>query len=136
MQGLVSRGRESAFQLVERLVIPVQGTDREFVAQQWAVEMASVLGVPLRAVHVAAPIGPRRRDLFEYLTLESAKWSVELETRIVRGTDVVEELVQELDSRDLVIVGTRRMSSHFHLGSVAEGLVRRAPCPVQVVRLE
>ncbi|MDX1612341.1 MAG: universal stress protein, partial [Candidatus Thermoplasmatota archaeon] len=63
-----------AFHPAERIVIPVQGTDREYEAQQWAVEFAAALSVPVYAVHVAQgeeqasqgdPGG--RQDLFEFM---------------------------------------------------------------------
>ena len=61
------------------------------------------------------------------------------ETRIIDGDprDVVLGVAREL-AADLIVIGThgRRGLSRLLLGSVAEDIVRRAPCPVLAVRLE
>lgn len=120
---------------IDRIVVPVEGTADELVAQQWAVEFAAALELPLRAVHISMRPGDSPPDVFAYLESLCKKWHVTLETRTVRGQSVVDELVEELAPRDLVVLGTRKLASHYHVGSVAEDLVRRAPCPVQIVRL-
>lgn len=122
--------------IVEEIVVPVKGTDREFLAQQWAVELAASLDLPVRAIHVVRSDESPAKDLFAFLAQECHKWEVPLQTNLVRGSDVAGELVEELGARDLVVIGTEKLSRQFHVGSVAEELVRRAPCPVQVVRLQ
>jgi nucleotide-binding universal stress UspA family protein len=49
--------------------------------------------------------------------------------------EAIAQLASDLDA-DLIVIGThgRRGVSRFLLGSVAEGVVRIAPCPVLVVR--
>jgi nucleotide-binding universal stress UspA family protein len=49
--------------------------------------------------------------------------------------EAITQLASDLDA-DLIVIGThgRRGVSRFLLGSVAEGVVRIAPCPVLVVR--
>jgi nucleotide-binding universal stress UspA family protein len=65
------------------------------------------------------------------------KVSVVVETRLVTGTPVeqIVHLAKELPA-DLIIMGThgRTGVSYVFLGSVAEKVVRRAPCPVLTVR--
>lgn len=55
--------------------------------------------------------------------------------RLESPTHEIAQLASDLEA-DLVIVGThgRRGASRLLLGSVAEGVVRLAPCPVLVVR--
>ncbi len=126
-----------AFRPAERIVIPVEGTDREYEAQQWAVEFAAALGVPVSALHVApGDEDVERQDHFSFIEKLAEKWEVELDTVTISSNDVVDELVQELQPRDLVVIGTRKLSGQYHVGSVAAALVRKAPCPVQIVRLE
>ncbi len=118
-----------------RIVIPVEGTDREYLVQDWAIEFAAALGTPVYAVHVANnPAGPPN-GVFDFLESIAARWRVSLETRVQEAGDVAEELLAELGPMDLVVLGTRRLGRRYHFGSVAESLVARAPCPVQVVRL-
>lgn len=128
-----------SFQPADRVVIPVQGTDREFLAQQWAVEFAAALGVPICAVHVATgeePADVDEDEIFSYVGEEAMKWGVPIETHVQVGRNVVDVVLDELRPRDLVVIGTRRLGSAFHMGSVTAELVRRAPCPVQIVRIE
>jgi nucleotide-binding universal stress UspA family protein len=65
------------------------------------------------------------------------KLGVIVETRLVPGTpvDQILDLAKGLPA-DLIIMGThgRTGVSHVFLGSVAEKVVRRAPCPVLTVR--
>lgn len=130
-----------AFHAFERIVVPVQGTDAELVAQVWAVQLAADMRIPLLAVHVGDEADGEAneregRERFGYLAKECSEWDVPFELRILRGGRVADEIVEELRPRDLVVIGTRRLAHEYHLGSVAHELIRRAPCPVQVVRIE
>jgi nucleotide-binding universal stress UspA family protein len=55
--------------------------------------------------------------------------------RLDAASEEISQLAADLEA-DLVVVGThgRRGLGRFLLGSVAEGVVRAAPCPVFVVR--
>ncbi len=59
-----------------------------------------------------------------------------VETRALEGT-VFDEIVREAKDHDVIVIGThgRTGVSHVLLGSVAEHVVRLAPCPVLTVRL-
>lgn len=127
------------FQPVDRLVVPVQGTDREFDAQQWAAGLAAALNVPIHALHVTSgDQEDAHTDHFDFLERVCEKWDVDLQTRIASRNDIIAEILDELGPRDLVVIGTRRLSASndYHVGSVAGELVQNAPCPVQIVRLE
>lgn len=122
----------------DRVVVPVQGTDREYDVQQWAVEFASSTRSPITAVHVSDEPDQVPPDLFQFLEKLCEDRDVELETHVPAGTDeeVVEVLLAELTPMDLVIIGTRQLGQGYHVGSVAEGLIQGAPGPVQVLRIE
>lgn len=127
------------FNPVDRLVVPVEGTDREFEVQQWVTELAAALAAPVHALHVSRGDEEEvHEDHFSFLEKACEKWDVELETRIASRDSVTDEILDELGPRDLVVIGTRRLagSGDYHVGSVAGELVRNAPCPVQIVRLE
>ena len=61
------------------------------------------------------------------------RWTTHI--RLTDPTQAIVQLASDLEA-DLVVVGThgRTGLARFLLGSVAEGVVRRAPCPVLVVR--
>lgn len=124
---------------MDRIVVPVEGTDREFEAQQWATELAAALDVPLHALHVTDGNEEEiHGDHFSFIEKLCGKWDVELEKRTASREDVTQEILDELAPRDLVVIGTRRMANNgdYHVGSVTAELVRHSPCPVQIVRLE
>ncbi len=77
------------------------------------------------------------RGIVEAVADAGTKLGVAVETRIVTGTpaEQIVRLAKELPV-DLLIMGThgRTGISHVFLGSVAEKIVRRAPCPVLTVR--
>ncbi len=132
MQDVTQAAREVS--PIGRIIVPVEGSDREFIVQEHAVTLAAALGIPVHAVHVRSALDPRQ-DLFAWIEKEADQWSVDLECRSVDGEDAAEEILQELKPLDLVIIGSSRAGSKYRLGSVADALIRRAPCPVQVVRL-
>ncbi len=121
---------------VRRVIVPVGGTDREFFVQEQAVEFAAALGATLVGLHVTTAPDETRSDLFHYLETQARKRMVPNECHILAGTDPADIIAQELEPLDLVVIGTRRMGTRYHLGSVAKHLVGNAPGPVQVVRLD
>ncbi|HUL59432.1 MAG TPA: universal stress protein [Anaeromyxobacteraceae bacterium] len=121
-----------------------------------ASELAKRFEAALTLVHVFEPASAATHDvfvappeLFEQTVREMERllegWKSEAEriagapvaTRVVVGT-AAPEIVQFLRQGgfDLVVLGThgRRGLAHVVLGSVAERVVREAPCPVLVVR--
>ncbi len=120
---------------VSRVVIPVGGDDEEYLAQEQAVLFAAALDVPVRALHVTDDLESVSEALFGFLRQQGERWGVQLDTVVVPGADVPAVLLAEIDALDLVVIGTRRLGSRFHLGSIAERLVNESPGPVQVVRL-
>jgi nucleotide-binding universal stress UspA family protein len=69
----------------------------------------------------------------------AAKVGVPVETKVATGipSEDIARVARELPA-DLIIMGThgRAGMSHLLLGSVAEKVVRGAPCPVLTVRKE
>ena len=117
-------------------------------------EMAAALGLPLDVLHVVevayavSPFGPvtapidyeAMRDRSELLLREvaAAKGPRPVEAHLIaRVGGAVDEIVRfaEDAGTGLIVVGThgRRGVRRFLLGSVAEGVARRAHCPVLVV---
>ena len=76
------------------------------------------------------------KDLQEFKPKES-KPDVLLERQVVHGNPYVEIVrMAEEENVDLIVLGTHGRSGlkHFLIGSVAEKVLRKAPCPVLVVR--
>ncbi len=120
---------------VQRILVPVQGTDREFLAQDEAVRLAAALEVPVLALHVTRLPDETPPTIFDHVTAECQRWGVALDARMVAGTDPAWEVSQEMGPLDLVVMGTRRAGSRFHVGSIAERLIRCAPARVLLIRL-
>lgn len=121
-----------------------------------AAELARRLDAELELVHVYTPPAPTGPDMlvtpegvgsmtFEELDSTMAKWRDEAERlvgRPVRSTvvpgDPASEIARYARERpfDAVVVGThgRRGLQRLVIGSVAERVVREAPCTVVVVR--
>lgn len=132
----VGRADTVAATPIRRVVIPVGGTSREFVAQEQAVEMAAAMQVPLVALHVRPDPDRAPDDVFQYIQQQADKWGVPFESEVLADTEPAQRLLSDLDSLDLLVIGTRRMGRRYHFGSVTEELLRHATCMIQVVRLD
>lgn len=102
------------------------------VAAEVARAMASALGARLHVVHVVPPLTD---PVFEAERLERATGAlaVPCETALLRGRPAAEVLRYARERGiDLIVVGShgRTGLSHVLLGSVAEEIVRLAPCLV------
>lgn len=119
--------------LVERIVVPVSGSDREYEAQQHAVEHAAALGAPLMGLHVTTEPEAVSFDIFGYLEGLCSRWGVHFLEEVIPEGDPRSAILDALDPQDLLIMGTVRLGSAEP--SNAEHILRNAPCPVQILRL-
>ena len=137
MQDLANRARENPHApLIDRIVVPVGGSADELIVHQWAVETAAALGSMVHAVHVATGAEDPPDDFFSFLDQMARNHGVRIDHAVLHAPEVAAELTAELDANDLVVIGTRHLGTEYHMGSVAQALVRNAPCPVQVIRIE
>lgn len=143
----------------KKILVPIDFSEHSTLALDTAVSLASDFAASLTLVHVyealavAVPAGyqlfsqAQLDRLFKELHQELAKQRQRAEA--AGATSVATELlhgfpVSELqnfaaeNSFDLIVMGThgRRGLSHAFMGSVAERLVRVAPCPVLTVRVQ
>jgi nucleotide-binding universal stress UspA family protein len=120
------------------------------LAEQWHARIVLVHAVPLLH-HVSVPerllidlphldtdrVIEAEKHLQDFLTEKRKPASVTVETRIVRG-DPFWAICQaaEQEHADLIVMGShgRTGLAHVLLGSVAERVVRHAPCPVLISR--
>jgi nucleotide-binding universal stress UspA family protein len=141
---------------VKKILVPTDFSECSAAAVSYGRAMASVFGATLHLLHVVqdpytqpwaaeafpAPLG----DLLE-------QWEQQAETRLKEQIPEAElgnavivtvigspfyEIVRYADEQkiDLIVIGThgRGPLGHMLLGSVAEKVVRKAPCPVLTVR--
>lgn len=141
---------------IRHILVPTDFSDGSGRAFETAVEMALDSGAKLTLFHVhhvpttvfpdvILPMSPEiQRDLERSVELILEEWcnraraaGVAADTRTVFGATANEicAAAEELDA-DLIVIGTHGRSglSHALLGSVAEKVVRKAPCPVLTVR--
>jgi nucleotide-binding universal stress UspA family protein len=135
---------------VKNILVPTDFSPTSDTALRYAAEMALTLGARLYLMHVPGRTGEHfeanfphgqfeaaaRKGLSSFLTTEDiARLRPEYAVRV--GTPA-EEIVRYADfcDVDLIIMGThgRTGLAHALMGSVAEQVVRVAPCPVLLVR--
>ncbi|HWO09654.1 MAG TPA: universal stress protein, partial [Polyangiaceae bacterium] len=80
-------------------------------------------------------------ELNERLTqagrLATALGACRLETRVLQG-QIAQQIANFANDRDLIVMGThgRQGLQKLLLGSIAQSVLQRAPCPVLVARAE
>ncbi len=148
--------------LIQNILVPVDFSDCASEVVERATELAQGLGARLRLLHVIEPPDGIALDtplkttrgaghtetVIEYLTgdaetrlpryVQQTK-GVETETlvRIGPASETIVDAADEVDA-DLIIMGTHGRSglAHLLLGSIAEQVMREAPCPVLSIRSE
>ena len=138
----------------QRVLVAVDEAPVAAHAAEVGIELASALGAALAFVHVVDPAGAAPPDsgipaaeLIAQAERDGKRLVAALRPRVPAGPTPLEfvsvgaaatEIVKAATgwNADLVVVGShgRTGVSRALLGSVAEAVVRHAPCPVLVVR--
>jgi nucleotide-binding universal stress UspA family protein len=142
---------------IKRILVATDFGPASESALRYGRELARSFGAALHVLHVAENVFARAADAFSYIPVE-VQQDVEAAAR-----EQTERLLNEEDCRDLqavaatvtsnatadaiteyaranrinlIVMGThgRRAVARFFIGSVAERVVRTAPCPVLTVR--
>lgn len=137
---------------VKRILVPVDFSPSSRKALNYAAGLAKQFSAGLTLLHVIEPyhFASRVESPLDYVNLkqaameEMARWAASIrrrtacvETAVAIGTAYEVIVTKARKNRiDLIILSThgRTGLKHFLLGSVAERVVRLAPCPVLVVR--
>jgi len=136
--------------IVQSVLIPVDFSEASKAALQYAVDLVKSLGARLFLLHVPGTTGENFEADFPVGRFESAmkeQFGELLNQQNLKGLrpefasrigTPAEEIVRYADARDvdLIIMGTHGRSgvAHLVMGSVAEQVVRTAPCPVLLIR--
>src|SRR5687767_8412505 len=137
----------------ERILVPSDGSGHADAAVDQAIALAQALKRPILALYVVDRPGFKsfpsesilvdvtavmRKEADEVLDAIKARAEaagVKADTKIREGHPI-DEICREAKPTDLIVIAThgRRGLSRMLLGSVAESVIRHAPCPVLVVR--
>lgn len=134
---------------IQKILVPLDGSPPSLAALEHAADLAEDLGASVDVLHVRAQspsLGPSitppespedRRAMDEAIATAEER----LGGRLARRTETGDPMRTIVDvagasGHDLVVMGTHGRVGRLHmvLGSVAEGVVRAAPCPVLTVR--
>lgn len=154
------RGRiEEAFEVYERIMVPLDGSEFAERALPPAEELARLTGAPLHLIRIVDVASQARYSAYG-LAIEAAALAQVLDEEVEVARDYLDRLEQQVAARglsvvvevrsgvpvqeivaaarpnDLVVMAThgRGGVARWFLGSVAEAVVRRAPAPVLLVR--
>ncbi|HXV10481.1 MAG TPA: universal stress protein [Burkholderiales bacterium] len=141
--------------MYKHILIAVDGSETSRSALNDGLKLAGEQGAKVVLLHVYEPIvgssSQGRVDLTQAMRAEgeqivgaaleeARKAGVEAQSRVVNaeGRRIASAIVEEANAAgiDLIVVGThgRRGLEHLVLGSVAEGVARRAEVPVLLIR--
>lgn len=140
---------------LKNILLPTDFSEPGLVATHYAVDFARKFDSTLHLFHAIEPIiyspafggyVPEPADLETFVQTELDNWitdegaaDLEIKRRWAHGPPFVSILryAREHDI-DLIVMGThgRGFTAHLLLGSVAEKVVRKSPCPVLTVRPE
>jgi nucleotide-binding universal stress UspA family protein len=129
---------------LQSILVPLDGSPPSLAALDHAVALAGDYGASIEVLHVLPaddPLNPSARDEIER-AMDAAfdEAHDRLGDRITRRTvsgDPLQEIIEIAgEGFDLVVIGTHGRVGRLHalLGSIAEGVIRNAPCPVLTVR--
>jgi nucleotide-binding universal stress UspA family protein len=139
--------------VVRRILAPVDFSEPSLESVEYAIQLAQKLDATLALLHVVEPgyqdsnktksadrtgaMSPQKDNrLWELVSLiKSFGLPGDAMIRVGVPSDTIVELAQEQES-DLIVMGThgRRGFSRLRFGSVAEMVLRLAPCPVLTVK--
>lgn len=130
--------------VLRRILVPVDGSPPSLAALDHAVSLASDYDAKVEVLHVdptetqlgSSPEEHAGRDIDAALARAREVLGGLVSYRTASGDPVREIVLAGRHGVDLIVMGTHGRVGRLHvlLGSVAEGVVRNASCPVLTVR--
>ncbi|MFW5913208.1 MAG: universal stress protein [Candidatus Hadarchaeota archaeon] len=136
----------------KKILVPVDGSRCSEKAFQYSLDEADQLNNRLTILRVVSDFGysgellekglkkqiGEARKYVKELKKGADERGIETKIDVITGTDTATEIVKFADKGeyDLIVIGSRGRTEleTITLGSVSEGVVKRANCPVLVVR--
>lgn len=128
--------------MLRKLLVAYDFSEHADDALGWAVDLARSLKATVAVVYVTAEgadeekVSAARRDLARV----ADDIGPEVASHVIEGDDPAETLVRFADESgiDAIVVGTRALGTLQRLlvGSVTDEILKRAHCPVMVVRAD
>ena len=129
--------------MLRKIVVGYDFSDHADDALAWATDLARALGSQVALAHVTeadSPDNPDVEALRHRLAAVADNVGPEVASHVLVGSDIAETIVRFADQidADAIVVGTRGLGSvaRLFLGSVADGVLRKAACPVITFRHE
>lgn len=145
--------------VMKRILVPTDFSEFSRQATRYACELAAKFESQIDLLHVIespvmampSPGSPFPEELLEgiqhhtkqqmerWMKVDQQEQSLDVTRTILRGTPFLEIIrFASRHNSDLIVIGTHGRSGLVHalIGSVAEKVVRKAPCPVLSVRPE
>jgi nucleotide-binding universal stress UspA family protein len=137
---------------IQKILVPTDFSEQADEAFRAAVSLAEAVGAEVILFHVAQPpavmsddgwlvTGPQEAsNLWDRLrSIESTDLKIRVEHEVIVAVKpTASHILEILDvlGCNLIVMGTHKQSrlKHFLFGSVVEEVVRRARCPVMVVK--
>lgn len=138
---------------LQSILVPVDGSAPSLAALEHAIALAEDLGARIEVLSVEVPddlsdstMSPHTRVEIDRTMRDAKDVAVNnarqlLGDRLTTRTEVGDPLrtivtIANEGNSDLIVIGTYGRIGRLHamLGSVAEGVIRNAPCPVLIVR--
>jgi len=137
-----------------RILIPTDGSEYTLAAVKKGLSLAKLVNAEVTAIFVVdesafsgIPADSMITDVYSILDNEGQtaidtvvkmgeRMGVVVSGRVVHGAPA-RTIVDEAKDHDIIVMGTLGRSGleHLLLGSVAEQVVRHAPCPVMLIRM-
>jgi nucleotide-binding universal stress UspA family protein len=143
---------------VERILVAMDGSSCSMRAAKYAIEAAKLQTAQIFCIHVIGSLpygyeadGYAVQQYFEGIENEAKSWFEnvnemakneaihEVKTDVITSiTSIIETIIKYAEDKsiDMIVIGTRGRTAvkRFLLGSVAQGVMQRAHCPVLIVR--